>query len=315
LPRMTGCVTMGPCGIMPFSTWAWGGTMAELVLPLGAIDPDDAYDLSFPHLPDRAAGMEARFPGLPLLVVDRARRVVCGHDLLLLLRQRGEIRARALQVDLEPAAALLLNYNILNTLFGLNLYEKLLFVKKISPYCSLEEIRRRAEPDFTLDEFLLQMLGILLAEPFRTCLASGRVGLRAALKIADLAEEDRSEMLGLLRSCKFSESQQQLLVQLLEEIAFREKHALARILDTSGVRQALAGEMPQKKILAAVQNLRYPELARAEKEWESWQKKMAADNVSLAHAPLFARGEVKVTLTLKNRSQAEKMLAKLKKTV
>jgi len=289
--------------------------MAELTLPLAEIDPDDIYSFTFPHLPERYAGLEEKFPGLPLLIVDAARRVVCGHDLLLLARQRGEACIRVLQVDLGPAEALLLNYNVLNRLFGLNLYEKLLFVKKISPWCPLEEIRRRAEPDFTLNEFLQQRLEILLAEPFRTSLASGRLGLKTALKAADLPERDRADMLGLLRACKFSESQQWLIVQLLEEIAFREKKTLGPLLAAAGLGLLLEKEMPQKMILDVLRELRYPQLTRAESEWNKWQKKMKAGNVSLAHAPFFAREEVQVTVTLENRSQAEKLLAKLKKMV
>ncbi len=239
--------------------------------------------------------------------------MICGHDLLLLLRQRGEASVAALQVDLGPAEALLLNYNILNRLFGLNAYEKLLFVKKISPCCPLAEIRRRTAADFALNEFLLQRLEILLAEPFRAALAAGRLGLKAALKAADLAAADRMAAIGLMQACKFSDSQQALILQWLEEIAFREKKALAPILAAAGLDLLLEKEMPQKKILAALQQLRYPQLTRAEREWRSWQKKMAPAGVTLAHAPLFAGREVRVTLTLKNRDQAEKLLAKLKK--
>jgi len=289
--------------------------MGELSLRPADIDPDDIYAFTFPHFPERYAGIEDKFPGLPLLVVDKARRVICGHDCLLLLRQRREIRVRVLQVDLGPAEALLLNYNVLNRLFGLNLYEKLLFVKKISPWCSMEEIRRRAELDFALNEFLQQRLEILLAEPFRTCLAVGRLGLKAALKVADMAEKDRTEVIGLMRACKFSESQQLLLVQLLEEIAFREKKSLAPILAASGLDLLLEKEMPQKKILDVLQKLRYPELTQVESEWNQWQKKMAAGSVSFTHAPFFAKEEIQIIMTLKNRSEAEKLLAKLKKTV
>jgi hypothetical protein len=286
--------------------------VAELTLRLADIADDDRYSFTYPHLPERYAGLAEKFPGLPLLVVDQARRVVCGHDLMLLLRQRGEARVDALQVDLGPAEALLLNYNILNRLFGLNAYEKLLFVKKISPCCPLAEIRRRTEADFALNESLLQRLDILLAEPFRAALASGRLGLKAALKAADMAAADRLAVIGLMRACRFSDNQQALILQWLEEIAFREKKALAPILAAAGLDLLLAKEMPQKKILDVLQQLRFPLLTRAEREWRHWQNKMAGSGVSLAHAPLFAGREVRVTMTLKDRAQAEKLLAKLK---
>ena len=110
-----------------------------------------------------------------------------------------------------------------------------------------------------------------------------------------------------------SDNQQALILQWLEEIAFREKKALAPILAGAGLDLLLEKEMPQKKVLDVLQQLRFPQLTRAEREWQRWQKKVAAGGVSLAHAPLFAAREVRVTMILKDRAQAEKLLAKLKK--
>jgi len=289
--------------------------MAELTLDLAAVDPDDAYAFTYPHLPERYEGIAEKFPGLPLLVIDRTRRVVSGHDYLLLLRQRAEIQAQAMQVDLAAADALILNYNLLHHLFGLNLYEKLLFLKKISPWCPDADIQRRAELNFTLSDHLRSSLDLLLAEPFRFCLAAGHLGMQAALRLADMAEEDRLAPLGLFRACKFSESQQVQVMKLLEESAFREKKNLAGLLSAAGLAALLEQEMPQKKIIAALQARRYPAVAQMETDWHAWQKKVAPTNVSVAHAPFFAREGVQVTVSLKNRAAAEKLLAKLKKMV
>ncbi|HUU06221.1 MAG TPA: hypothetical protein VMZ49_10150 [Patescibacteria group bacterium] len=287
--------------------------MREIELRLSDISPDDVYAFSYPHLPERCAGLQEKFPGLPLLIVDKARRVISGHDYLLLLRQRGESQFRALQLELSAPEALLLNYNILHCLFGLNLYEKLLFIKKITPWCPWEDIRRRAELNFTLNDPLRENLDLLLAEPFRFCLAAGRLGLKAALKLADMPEEDRLAMIALLRACKFSESQQAQLIQLLEETAFREKKSWAGIVAASGLAALLQQEMPQKKIIEALQAARYPAYTRMENDWNLWQKKMAPENVALTHAPLFVKEEIQITLTAKNRVVAEMLLGKLKK--
>jgi hypothetical protein len=287
--------------------------MRDLELQLSDISPDDVYAFSYPHFPERYEGLAEKFPGLPLLVVDQARRVVSGHDYRLLLWQRGETHVRALQADLAGQDALLLNYNILNCLFGLNLYEKLLFIKKILPLCPMENIQRRAELNFTLNEHLLESLDLLLTEPFRFCLAAGRLGLKAALRLADMAEADRLAMIGLLQSCKFSENQQAQVIQLLEETAFRDKKSLAGILAAGSLAALLQQEMPQKKIIEALQSMRYPAFARMENDWHIWQKKMTAGReLSLTHAPVFARGDIQITLTVKNRVEAEKLLGKLK---
>ncbi|MBU4267638.1 MAG: hypothetical protein KJ808_02160 [Acidobacteria bacterium] len=287
--------------------------MREIELRLSDISLDDVYAFSYPHLPERYAGLQEKYPGLPLLVVDRAQRVVSGHDYRLLLRQRGETQAPALQLDLSVPDALLLNYNILHCLFGLNLYEKLLFIKKITPLCPIEDIQRRAELNFALSDHLLENLDMLLTESFRFCLATGRLGLKAALRLADMPEEDRLAMIALLRACRFSENQQAQLIQLLEETAFREKKSWAGIVAASGLTALLQREMPQKKIIEALQAARYPAYSRMENDWHIWQKKMAPKNVVLTHTPLFAKEEIQITLTAKNMAAAEKLLAKLKK--
>jgi len=133
------------------------------------------------------------------------------------------------------------------------------------------------------------------------------------LKLADMAEEDRLATLGLFRACKFSESQQAQVMKLLEESAFREKKSLAGLLSAAGLAALLEQEMPQKKIIEALQARRYPAYAQMEADWHAWQKKAAPANVSVAHAPFFAREGVQVTVSLKNRAAAEKLLAKLKK--
>ncbi len=281
---------------------------------LADISPDEDYALSWPPSPERYRGAEEKFPGLPLLVVDSRERVVCGHDYLLLLRQRGQTSCPALRVDLGAADALLLNYNLSNRLFGLNLCEKLLFVGKISPLLADAEIRRRAELGFALGEPLRRGLAVLLSEPFRPVLAAGRLGLKAALQLAGMEEGDRLALLAVFRSCGFSESQQGLVTQMLEETAFREKKTIAAVLAAAEPGELLAGEMPQKRFLAALHALRYPAWEEREREWRAWEKKTApVAGLALAHAPCFAGAEVQVTLTVKDRLQAEKLLAGLKK--
>lgn len=279
------------------------------------IAADDVYDITYPPAPGRWLGVAEKFPGLPVMVVDLELRVVCGHDRHLPPGRSGETRFTALQVDLPTAECLLLNYNILERLFGLNLCEKLLFLKKILPLLPDAEIRRRANLGFLLDDELRLHLDMLLTPPFRSCLAAGRLGLRTALKLAAQEERDRLAQLRVFQACGFSESRQWQLVQMVEEIAFRDKKTAAAVLAERGLQQLLHGEMPQEKVLAALHGLRYPALTRREKEWQAWRRKAeAGGGLALAHAPLFAREEVEVTLTVKNRAAAEKLLQQLKKS-
>ena len=288
--------------------------MKLIDLRLADIDNDDIYAFTYPPAPERWQGVAERFPGLPLLVVDGQRRIVCGHDRPALL-PGGEVLLSALQVDLPAAGCLLLNYNILEHLFGLNLYEKLLFIKKISPLLAEAEIRRRADLGFALDDELRLRLDILLGPLFRSCLAAGRLGLRTALKLAGQDEADRQAQLEIFQACGFSESRQWQMAQMLEEIAFRAKKPVATVLAGLGLMPLLQGEMPQEKVLEALRARRYPELTRREKEWQAWRRRAeTSGGLALTHAPLFACEEVRITLAVKNREAAEKLLRGLKKS-
>jgi hypothetical protein len=289
--------------------------MKLIDLQASDIAADDVYDFTFPQVSERWQGVAEKFPGLPQLLVDPQRRVVCGHDRLPLLRQGGSSRFVALMVDLPAAECLLLNYNILERLFGLNLFEKLLFLKKAWPLLPDAEIRRRANLGFQLDDELRLRLDALLAAPFRSCLAAGRLGLRTALKLAAQEERDRLAQLSVFQACGFSDSRQWQLVQMVEEIAFRAKKTVAAVLADRSLQRLLQGEMPQEKVLAALHGLRYPALTRREKEWQAWRRRAeAGGGLALAHAPQFAREEVQVTLIVKNRAAAEKLLQQLKKS-
>jgi hypothetical protein len=287
--------------------------MRTIDLKLEDISRDDVYDFSFPHCPQRFAAIEEKFPGLPLLIVDKAKRLVWSHDYLRLLLGRGRQNAVIFAADIAPAAALFLNFNLSNRLGKLNLYEKLLFVKKISGLCPREEIQRRAELDFNLNDALLQRLDALLSVSLRQVLAAGQLGLKAAMRLTDFAVSDRRALLGLFKRVKFSDSHQLQVMQLLEETAFREKKSLARILAALDLTDLLKLEMPQQKIMEALNRFRFPACSRLESEWRQWQKKKTIPGrLALAHAPLFANEEIQISLTAKNKLEAEELLEKLK---
>jgi hypothetical protein len=287
--------------------------MLIIDLKLEEINRDDVYDFSFPQCPQRYAAIEDKFPGLPLLIIDQAKRPVWGHDYLRLLLGRGRENAVMIEMNITPAAALFLNFNLSNRLFGLNLYEKLLFVRKISNLCPVAEIQRRADLDFNLNDALLQRLDALLSVSLRPALAVGQLGLKAALLLTDISAPDRRALIGLFMKVKFSESHQLQAIQLLEETAFREKKSFARILAALRLAHLLRLEMPQHKIMEALNCRRFPGYSRREREWQQWQKENSIPGrLTLTHAPFFAKEEIQVSLTVKNGPEAEELLKKIK---
>lgn len=287
--------------------------MRVLDLGLNEIRRDDVYNFSFPHCPQRCAETERKFPGLPLLVIDKEQRLVWGHDYLLFLQGQNAERAAMCEVDIIPVEALFLNFQLSKHLLGLNLYEKLLFVKKISRLCEPMEIQRRVELGFTLNEEFFRHLDGLLHVSLRQILAAGHVSMKTALRLMDFSAADRRAVLELFLNVRFSESHQLLAAELLAEIAFREKKPLSGILTALPLANLLAQEMPQQKIMAAIRRLRLPELSHHEDEWRLWEKKRTVPGrVALAHAPLFAKEEIQILLTVKNRREADELLEKLK---
>ena len=70
--------------------------------------------------------------------------------------------------------------------------------------------------------------------------------------------------------------------------------------------------MPQHKIMEALNCRRFPACSRRESEWQQWQKKLAIPGrLVLAHAPFFAKEEIQISLTAKNKLEAEELLRKL----
>ena len=54
-------------------------------------------------------------------------------------------------------------------------------------------------------------------------------------------------------------------------------------------------------------------MSRLESEWRQWQKKMTIPGrLLLAHVPFFASEEIQISLTAKNKLEAEELLKKLK---
>jgi hypothetical protein len=285
-------------------------------IPLAGISSADFYRLSYPLRPDLYARMEDRFPGWPLLALDRENRVVYGHDYVSLLKKRREGACRALRLDIHEGEGLLLNFGIKKILTGLNFFEQLLFVRKILPFFPVADIQRRADLSFAVGELLPDKLEVLLRPPFRPVLIDDRVGLKSALRLLDLPGDDREALLEVLASAAFTENQQLRLIELAEETAFARKEPALRVLSRAGVHRLLKREMPQKQILASLFRLRYPIFSKDEKLWlEKIGKIAPGRGVQVRRYPFAEKTEMEVVVRVDNGQQAMHVLDILKKSL
>ena len=115
---------------------------------------------------DRGTILNERFPGLPLIVVDRNRRVIWGECLVEHLRAERVESATVMEVSLSLKEALFLGFNLLQAVFRVNLYEKLYFASLALEESSPDEIRRRTGLDIPLKPSIITQLPLLLGEDF-----------------------------------------------------------------------------------------------------------------------------------------------------
>ncbi len=271
-------------------------------IKLEEILPVDKFLLSFPLKPALYHELNEKLAGLPLIIINNANEVVFGVDYYHFLVSHGAEYADVLQIDIPDKEALFLNYNLKTRLTGLNLYEKLVFIKKISALESPIEAREvylQTGLDIHLDGELMEKLDILLSTTFRGCLVEESIGLKTALLICRLAPGDREVLLELFAGIPFSSSHQLKILEMVEEILFRDKCSLAEVFEKLQIGQYLEMEKPQKSIIDALFMYRNPVYMEEEARWEEEMKRLELPgNVKVTHYPFFEKKEVEVTIRL-----------------
>ena len=198
---------------------------------------------TYPRRPQRWQELAEKFPGLPLLVVDaRAAgglrpRPPAAAAPAAAKRASGPAdrpaRRRVPAAELQP---------VLNRLFGLNLYEKLLFVEKDFAPAAGRGNPAPGRPGFSRSTTSCGSAWTC-SWPRRSaaCLAAGRLGLKTALQ---LAGHGRARPAGAARPFSrpavFRQPATGSWRRWLEEIAFREKKPWPAMLAVAGLQLLLA---------------------------------------------------------------------------
>ncbi|MCX6583788.1 MAG: hypothetical protein NT166_26735 [Candidatus Aminicenantes bacterium] len=275
----------------------------------------DKFLLSFPLKPGLYHELKEKLAGLPVIIINNANEIVFGVDYYHFLISHGAGYAGVLQMDIPDKGALFLNYNLKAKLTGLNLYEKLVVIKKLSqlePPVEAREIYRQIELDIHLDSELMEKLDILLSTTFRGCLVEESIGLKTALLICRLAPGDREVLLELFAGIPFSSSHQLKILEMVEEILFRDKCSLAEVFEKLQIGHRLEMEKPQKSIIDVLFMHRNPAYMEEETRWEEEMKRFdLPGNVKVTHYPFFEKKEVEVTIRLADVGAFKELLEKL----
>jgi hypothetical protein len=271
----------------------------------------DKFLLSFPLRPERYGELREMLPAFPLLIINGAEEIVFGIDYYHFLNSAGETYTDALRLDISDTNALIQNYNLKEKMTGVNLYEKLVFIKK-GVGIERSEIYRKTALDITVSRELTAKLDLLLSTVFRSSLIEEAISLKTGLKLCDFQPGDRETLIELFTTVSFSSSHQLKIVEMAEEILFRDKCALADVFEKLELRQYMEVEKPQKKIIDALFTYRNPVYAAGEATWQDEMKRLnLPGHIKVTHYPYFEKKNLELTIQLKDKEQLKDLIEKL----
>lgn len=274
---------------------------------------EEKYNLSFPLKPELYNELRGKFAPLPFIIINNAGEVVFGIDYYHFLRSRDEVYADVLQMDISPKEALFLNFNLKERMAGVNLYEKLVFLKRINGLADASEIYRKANLDINVSPELVGKLDLLLNTDFRLSLVEESITLKTALRLCDFRPEDREDLLELFSRVPFSSSFQLRILEMAEEIVFRDKCLLSDVFEKLDMERYIEMEKPQKLIIDVLFRYRNPIYLESEAQWEDELKRLnLPDNMKVAHFPFFEKKQLELTITLKDAEELKSLIKKIK---
>lgn len=287
-------------------------------IKLTDVKPKDTYRLSFPLRPELYGELREKLPHFPLIILDSSGEVVFGIDYLEYLRTQDVTEVDVFKTEVTPKEALILNYNLKDKLTGLNLYEKLIFIQKIRPLAELSYVYGKTELDINVKPRLVKHLDLLLGPEFRGGLQAEAFSLKAALQLCGFEPGDRELLITLFSSVPFSSSHQLKILEMTEEILFRDKCPLAEVfakLDINGFLEprSMETEKPQKKIIDTLFTFRNPAYVKSEASWAEEIKRLGAPgHIKITHFPFFEKRDMEVTVRVKTKEELENLIGKLK---
>ena len=282
---------------------------------LDNLKADEEYCLSFPLKPELYNELRTKFAGLPFIIINRENEIIFGHDCYHFLRSTDVVYVDALQMEISEKEALILNCNLKDRLTGLNLYEKLVFIKRVIPLAERSEIYQKTGLNITLNQELVEKLDLLLSTTFRRSFVEETIGLKTGLKLCDFIPDDRETLLDLFAKIPFTTSHQLKILEMAEEIIFRDKCSMKAIFKALNLGQYIVTdiEKPQKRIIDVLFKYRNPLYTESEAKWEAEIKSLhLPDNMKVTHFPFFEKKQLELKINLQDIDELKRFIEKIK---
>lgn len=269
---------------------------------------EDLYILSFPIRPEIYNELKIKFPHLPFIIVNKESSVIYGIDSYYFFKSNGFKEVSVLEMDLSKKDALFLNYNLKERFYGINLFEKFIFIKKILNYSEKNEILRRTNIDLDISKELLEKLDLITSNEFKDVLIDNKITFKTIIRLCDFKKEDRKDIIALFNRVSFSYSYQIKILEMLEEILFRDKSSIKEIWEKLQIYKYLNLEKPQKKIVEEIFKFRYPVYTEKEREWQREVKNIKlGENMKISHYPFFEKRQIELKIFFQNIDEIKEM--------
>jgi hypothetical protein len=270
---------------------------------------EERYLLSYPVRGEVYADLKEQIAAFVFIVVNTADEIIFGVDYYLYLVSQGIEEAEVGHVDIPESEALILNYNLKDKLTGVNLYEKLVFIHKVLPLVQRQDIYNMTQLDININPQLEKHIDVLLGETFKSLLIQERVTLKAALGVCKFEDGDRAVLLDLFSRVSFSSSHQLKILELCEEVLFRDKCGMGDIFQKLGIGELLELEKPQKMIIEALFKYRSPIYVQSETQWQEEVKGLnLPNNMHVTHFPFFEKRQLELTIRLDGIEELKALL-------
>jgi hypothetical protein len=139
--------------------------------------------------------------------------------------------------------------------------------------------------------------------------------LKTGLKLCDFLPDDRETLLDLFAKIPFTTSHQLKILEMAEEIIFRDKCSMNETFEKLNIEQYIDTDMekPQRRIIDALFKYRNPIYTESEAKWEEEIKSLhLPDNMKVTHFPFFEKKQLELTINLQDLGELKRFIEKIK---